>query len=76
MRNLTALQQQIGERLRALREQHHLPQATVAIFLGVHLSTYCGYEDGRRLIPTNHCVKLVRLYGVSMDYLLTLTDRR
>ena len=35
MRDLTALQQQIGERLRALREQHHLPQATVAAFLGV-----------------------------------------
>lgn len=76
MRDLTALQQQIGERLRALREQYHLPQATVAAFLGVRLRTYCGYEDGRLLIPTNHCVKLVRLYGVSMDYLLTLTDRR
>ena len=74
--DVTVLKQRIGRRLQALRRQHHLSQVEVAEILGVRIGTYCGYENGTQLIHTRHCIKLVQLYGVSMDYLLTLSNHR
>ena len=76
MENVIDLKRRIGRRLQTLRKQHHLSQEVVAKVLGVRAITYCGYEDGKQLIHTLNCVKLARFYGVSLDYLLTLSNHR
>ena len=76
MENVIDLKRRIGRRLQTLRKQHHLSQEVVAKVLGVRSVTYCGYEEGKQLIRTRHCVKLARFYGVSLDYLLTLSNHR
>lgn len=63
---------QIGDRLRALREDRDLTQTDVARLLSTSQSYYSEYELGKRPIPVQHVVTLCRFYRVSADYLLGL----
>jgi len=62
--------EEIGARLRALRESQGLNQIEVARRVGFNsANTIKDYEKGQ--IPrTQHLVKLAQLYGVSIDYIL------
>lgn len=41
----------------------------------MHRDVYSRYEKGLREIPVWALIKLSELYGVSVDYILGLTDR-
>lgn len=46
----------------------------VAIRIGLAKSSYAGYEGGYRHPPMEKLIALAKLYQVSTDYLLGLTD--
>ena len=61
-------------RIKDLREDHNLTQASVAKYLNIKQNTYCQYENGQRQLPIPHLVALAKLYQTSTDYILGLTD--
>ena len=63
-------------RIKDLREDADLSQATLADYLNIKQNTYSQYETGKRQIPLECLIKLARYYRVSTDYLLGLTDVR
>ncbi len=62
------------KRLRELREDNDLVQKQVAAFLEIDQRVYSNYEIGKREIPSRLIIKLAKLYNVSCDYILGLTD--
>ena len=63
-----------GARLKALREKHELTQKEVAEYLHTSQSYYAQYENNRRPIPLERVTELARIYAVSVDYSVGLTD--
>jgi len=63
-------------RLRDVREDADVTQATVAAYLHIRPNTYSQYETGKRQIPVDTLAKTAVFFGVSADYLLELTDER
>ena len=61
-------------RFRELREAHNYTQDFVAEAIGVSRITYVRYENGGRQIKVSELINLAKLYHVSIDYLLGLTD--
>lgn len=57
-------------RIRDLREDHDWNQTTVAQKLNLTQTCYSKYEIGTSEIPVSVVIRLARLYGVSIDYLL------
>lgn len=64
----------IFKRIRDLREDRDLTQKTVSTILNCSQQVYSNYELGQRDIPTDILIKLSKLYDVSVDYILELTD--
>lgn len=64
------------ERIRNLREDADLTQAEVGKKINVPQRTYAYYESGERMIPPQVLIALAQFYGVSVDYLLGLTDQK
>lgn len=64
------------KRLRDLREDHDYTQEYVAKYLGIHRVVYSRYEAGYREMSFLNLIKLAKLYKVSTDYLLNLTDEK
>lgn len=62
------------DRIRNLREDKDLSQRVLAEYLQIHQTTYSDYERGNLKIPPDVLIKLSKFYGVSVDYLLGLTD--
>lgn len=61
-------------RIRDLREDKDLKQFAVAAYLMCDQSLYSKYERGERELPLRLAVRLAEFYGVSVDYLVGLTD--
>ena len=61
-------------RIRDLREDHDLKQVQIADYLQCDQSLYSKYERGERDLPLRLAVELAKYYGVSVDYLVGLTD--
>lgn len=61
-------------RIRDLREDRDMTQADVARILQCSQQAYSHYERGSRDIPTDVLIRLPQLYGVSVDYILGLSD--
>lgn len=61
-------------RLRDLREDNDLTQASVAKYLNCAQNTYHQYETEKRQIPLNLLKKLALFYNTSIDYILEVTD--
>ena len=61
-------------RIRDLREDRDMNQTEVARVLGMSQTGYSKYETGENDIPTSVLIRLARLYGTSIDYLLGETD--
>ncbi|MBQ1413015.1 MAG: helix-turn-helix transcriptional regulator [Clostridia bacterium] len=61
-------------RLREFREKKGLTQSKVAGYLNCSQQVYSNYELGQRDIPTDVLIALVKLFDVSADYLLGITD--
>ena len=64
------------EIMRALREDSDYTQEYVALFLGTSQTMYARYERGANELPVHHLISLCKLYGVSSDYLLGLTNKK
>jgi len=61
-------------RIRDLREAKDLTQKELSKILNCSQQVYSNYELGQRDIPTDILIALSRFYGVSVDYILGLTD--
>ena len=61
----------LGERICLLRQKQGWSQAELAKRLCISPSTVGMYEQGRREPSLNGAVELSRIFGVSVDFLLT-----
>lgn len=64
----------MGEKLKELRVKRGLKLKDVAAALDVTIRSISRYEDGTREPSIEMVVKFCKLYEVSADYLLGLTD--
>lgn len=64
------------KRIRDLREDSDLTQQEVAEYLGTSQTMYARYERGANEMPIRNLLKLCKLYSVSADYILGLTDNK
>lgn len=62
------------QRIRDLREDHDLTQKFVANLLSFSHTNYAKIERGEVTLTADVLVQLSKLYNVSTDYLLGLTD--
>ena len=63
-------------RIRDLREDSDKTQKEIAAFLLCDQSLYSKYEREERPLPLDCAVKLAQFYGVSVDYLVGLTNEK
>ena len=66
----------VFKRLKELRKEKGYTQQYVADLLGVDRRTYCSYETGVNAINAQTLIKLSKIYGASIDYMLEQTNRR
>lgn len=64
------------KRIRDLREDNDLTQTTIAKLLGTSQTMYARYERGANEIPVRHIIKLCKIYNVSADYLLGISEKK
>ena len=60
------------QRLKDVREDRDIKQATVAAKLGMKQPQYSRYELGKQELPLHHYKTLAQFYNVSVDYLCGL----
>ena len=66
----------MGEKLKSLRIEKKLTQKQVADRIGLAISAVSSYESGTRYPSYDVLVKLARIFHVSTNYLLGMTDKR
>ncbi len=64
------------ERIRNMREDKDITQATMAAYLNIHQTTYSDYELGNLNIPISVMIKIADLFATSIDYLVNRTDEK
>ena len=64
----------LGNRLKGLRNKKGMTQKELADMLGVTDGAVGMWERGRREPGGDKLLQLARIFGVSVDYLLCLTD--
>ena len=65
-----------NERLRILRHDLGLTQTDLSKQLGVGRTTISEYEKGKIVPKKDGLIKLANIFGVSVEYLLGLTDEQ
>lgn len=63
-------------RLANLRNDCDLTQENVANILNCKREVYRRYEKGYRELPLSYAIILAQYYGVSLDYLVGLSDKK
>ena len=63
-------------RIKELREEKGMTQQRLSIELGVTQEAVSGYENGRHFISMPCLLKLSKMFNVSCDYILCLSDIR
>ena len=66
----------VYRRIRDLREDKDLTQKQMADILHCSQQVYSNYELGQRDIPTEVLIQLARFYGVSVDYILGISNKK
>ena len=66
----------MGNKLKKLRSEKNLTQKQVADRIGLAISAISSYESGTRYPSYEVLIKLARMFHVSTDYLLGITDKR
>ena len=66
----------MGDKLHSLRTEMKLTQKQVADRIGLAISAGSSYESGTRYPSYETLIKLSRMFHVSTDYLLGLTEKR
>ncbi len=64
------------KRIENLRIDNDYTQQQVADYLNIAREVYRRYEKGTRTIPVDCLIELAGLYGVSVDYILGLTNKK
>lgn len=64
----------IGEKIRKLRKERHLSQTELAITLNATQDTISLWELGKSLPNILDLAKLAKLFDVSSDHLIGLSD--
>lgn len=64
------------KRLEDLRIDNDKSQQDVADYLGCQREVYRRYEKGTRTIPIDFLIKLAKLYDVSIDYIVGISNKR
>ena len=64
------------KRLKDLREDNDYTQKYIAKILQMDQRQYSRYELGKYEIPLECLIKLSKLYNVSLDYIVGLTDSK
>lgn len=64
------------KRLGDLRIDHDMTQKDVADYLGCQREVYRRYEKGIRTVPIDFLIRLSKLYNVTIDYIVELTDQK
>lgn len=64
------------KKLKSLRIEKKLTQKQVADRIGLAISAVSSYESGTRYPSYDVLVKLARIFHVSTNYLLGMTDKR
>ena len=64
----------LGQRLKELREEMGLTQKQLSEKLQMNSVTYLHYEKGQREPPLSVLADMSKFFGVSVDFLLGLTD--
>ena len=62
--------------IRSLRKEKHISQTRLSTELEVSQETISAYENGKHYPSAKSLIKLRGLFGVSIDYILGLTDQR
>lgn len=62
--------------MRELREDNDYRQKEIAAVLGIDQRVYSRYETAVTAMPVHHLIALCKFYGVSMDYMVGLSDRK
>ena len=66
----------MGKKLKALRLEKNFTQKQIAERIGLATSAISSYESGMRYPSYDVLVKLARIFHVSTDYLLGMTNTR
>ncbi|MBO6146596.1 MAG: helix-turn-helix transcriptional regulator [Lachnospiraceae bacterium] len=64
------------QRIEDLRIDNDLTQQEVADVLLCQREVYRRYEKGTRELPLSYAIILAKFYGVSLDYLVGLSDKK
>lgn len=64
------------KRLGDLRQDNDMTQQQVANILQCQREVYRRYEKGIREIPVSYAILLAEHYGVTLDYLLGVSDEK
>ncbi len=64
------------KRLEDLREDNDMTQQEIADLLHCQREVYRRYEKGLREIPVSYAIILAKHYNVSVDYLLSVSDKK
>lgn len=64
----------LGQRLKELRLENGYTQKEIAQMLKINSVTYLHYEKEQREPPLSLLADIAKLYGVTVDYLLGLSD--
>jgi len=64
----------VNERLKSLRKENGYTLKQVSNLLGITLSCYSNYEQGIREPSIDVIKKICKLFNVSADYLLGLSE--
>ena len=64
------------QRIRDLREDADLSQTELSKMLGMSQTGYSKYETGENDIPTSILIKLSKMYNVSIDYMLGVSNNK
>lgn len=66
----------MGNRVRELRNERGLSQEDLARWINVSQQTISRIENEKAQIPTDILIHLVKIFHVSADYILRLSDTR
>ena len=65
----------MDNRIKDLREDHDLTQSQIAEAIGITQRKYSYLETGTQQLTDEILVKLAKFYGVTVDYILKLSDK-
>lgn len=64
----------LPKKLYKLRKINNFTQAEVAFKINISYQSYQAFEYGKTLPTLENFIKIAKLYGVSLDYLVTKSD--